>query len=75
MNLLNLRNNELISKKHKKVYWVLNYIDHSLIAVSTISGSVSTPAFVSLVGIPIGITSSEFPLKICVITTEIKNGQ
>ena len=75
MNLLNLRNNELISKKHKKVYWVLNYIDHSLIAVSTISGSVSTPAFVSLVGIPIGIASSEFPLKICVITTGIKNGQ
>ena len=75
MNLLNLRNNELISKKHKKVYWVLNYIDHSLIAVSTISGSVSTPAFVSLVGIPIGITSSEFPLKVCVITTGIKKGQ
>ena len=64
--------NELISKKHKKVCKVLNYIDHSLIVISTTTGCVSIYYFASLVGIPIGITSSASGLKICVITTGIK---
>ena len=55
-------------KKHKKVCRVLNYIDHSLIAISTITGRVSIFAFASLVGIPIGITISAIGLKICEIT-------
>ena len=63
--------NELMSKKHKKVFRVLNYIEHLLIAISTIAGCVSISAFASLVGIPIGITSSAIGLKIWVITTVI----
>ena len=61
-----------MSKKHKKVCRVLNYIDHSLIVISTITGCVSISAFASLVGIPIGITSSATGLKVCVITAGIK---
>ena len=61
-----------MSKKHKKVRWVLNYIEHSLIVISTITGCVSISAFASLVGIAIGITSSAIELKICVITAGIK---
>ena len=61
-----------MSKKHKQVYIVLNDIDHSLIATSTITGCVSISAFPSLVGIPIGIASSTIGLKICVITAAIK---
>ena len=53
-----INKNELMSKKHKKVCRVLNYICHSLIVISTITGCVSISAFVSLGGIPIGITSS-----------------
>ena len=53
-----INRNELMSKKHKKVCRVLNYVDHSLIVTSTITGCVSISAFASLVGIPIGITSS-----------------
>ena len=34
-----------MGKKHKKVCRVLNYIDHSLIAISTIAGCVSISAF------------------------------
>ena len=45
--------NELMSKKHKKACRVLHYIQHLLIVIS-------------LVGIPIGITSYEIGLKICV---------
>ena len=58
--------------KHKKVCKVLNYIDHSLIVISTITGCVSISAFDSLVGIPIGIMSYAIGLKICVITVGIK---
>ena len=59
-------------KKHKSVCRVLNYIDHSPIVISTIPGCVSISAFVSLVGIRIGIASSTIELKNCVITTVIK---
>ena len=64
--------NELISKKHKKVYRVWNYIEHLLMLVSTVNGCVSITAFASLVVIPIGITSSAIGLKIVVITAGMK---
>ena len=61
-----------MSKKHKKFCRVLNYIDHSLIAICTITVCVSISAFTSLVVIPIGITFTPTGLKICVTTVEIK---
>ena len=67
-----LNQNKLINKKHKNVCRVLNYIDHLLIKISTITGWVSISAFSSLVGIPIEITNSALGLKTCVITAEIK---
>ena len=67
-----INRNELLSKKHENVFRVFNYTDQSLIVISTITGCVSISAFASLVGIPIGITSSPIALKICVITTGIK---
>ena len=51
----------------------LNYIDHSLIVISTITGCVSISAFASLVGIPIGTAGSTRGLKNCVITAELKS--
>ena len=65
--------NELMSKKHKKVCRVLHYIEHSLIAIYIVTGCVSISAFASLVGIPTRIASSTIGLKICVMTTGIKN--
>ena len=59
-----------MSKKHKKLCRPLYYIDHSLIAISIITGWVSILA--SLAGIPIVITSSAIGLKICVIMVGIK---
>ena len=61
-----------MNKKHKKVCRVLNYIEHSLILISTVTGCVSIFVFASLVGIPMGITSTAVELKICVITAGIK---
>ena len=63
---------ELISRKHKKMCKTLNYVEHLLILASTIIGCVSISAFVSLDGIPEGITSSAVGLKIFVITAGIK---
>ena len=37
--------NELMSKKHKKVCTTLNYIKHFLISLSEITGCISTSAF------------------------------
>ena len=59
-------------KKHKNVPRVLNYIDHSPIVASTITGCAPISAFVSFVRIRIGIASSTIELKTCVITTAIK---
>ena len=67
-----INQNELKSKKHKKIYRVLNYTEHLLILISTVTGCTSISAFVSLVGILVGITRSAIGLKICVITAGIK---
>ena len=64
--------NDLIHKKHKNVCTILDYIELVLILASTITGCVSISAFASLVGIPIGITSSTIVLIICAITAGIK---
>ena len=68
-----LNRNELISKNHKKVCTTLNYIKHSLILISTITGCVSISIFATLVGILIGIMSSVVGIKIYIITAAIKN--
>ena len=50
----------------------MNYIEHLLILVSTVTRCVPIFAFASLVGIPGGVTSSAAALKICVITAGTK---
>ena len=55
----------------KKLCKVLNYIDHSLIVIFTITGGVSIYAFASLVGITIGIGST-IRWKLCIITAGTK---
>ena len=59
-----MNQNELISKKYKKVYTILNYIEHLLILASVVIGCVSISAFASLVGILIRTTTSAARLKI-----------
>ena len=68
-----INQNELMSKKLKKVCITLNYIEHFLILASTITGWNSISALASLVGVLIGITSSAIGLKICAIAPGTKN--
>ena len=52
-----INQNELMSKEHKKVYRVLNYIEQLFILISTVNGYVFIFAFASLVNIPKRITT------------------
>ena len=46
----------------------MNYIEHLLIVIFTITGCVSISAFAFLVGIHIEITNSAVGLKVCAVT-------
>ena len=50
-----IKQNELMSRKHNKVCTTLNYIEQLLILASTITRCISVSAFASLLDIPIGI--------------------
>ena len=66
--LVKIKQDESMSKNHKKVCTTLNYIEHFLILASTITGCVLISAFASLLGIPVGLHVHRKELKICVIT-------
>ena len=57
-----------MSKKYKKVCTTLNYVEHLLNLASAVTGCISISVFASLVGIPVGSTSSAVGLKVCTIT-------
>ena len=62
-----------MSKRHKKICTILNYIGHFLILDSAINGCFSISACASLFGIARGITSSQIiRLKIYAIAAGIK---
>ena len=65
-----IKQDELISKKHKKFYKILNYTEHLLILASAVTGCVSISAFACSVGILVGIVS--YAAKTCVVTAGIK---
>ena len=64
--------NDLMSKKDKKVCTALNYIEYLLVLASAVTGCVSISAVASLVGIPIGIAISAVGLQVHAITAGIK---
>ena len=62
-----------MSRKHKKVFTTLNFIEQFPILAFTATGCISIFAFVSLLGISIKITSSKIGLRICAIAQELKS--
>ena len=61
-----------MSENHKKVCKALNYFEHIFIFISASSGFVSISLFPSLIGTPVGITSSALELKTCAIIAGVK---
>ena len=72
ISLKKIKENELMSKKHKKVCATLIYIENFLILASTITGYISISAIASLFGIFKEITSSAIGLKTCAIAAGVK---
>ena len=54
-----IKQNELMSRKHKKVSKTLNYFEQVLILTSTITGCISISTFASLFGILVGIKNTK----------------
>ena len=67
-----IKHNDLMSEKQKKVCRALNYFEHFVIFICVLSDFASIYAFASLVSVPVGIASSAFGLKVCVKTAGIK---
>ena len=67
-----IKHNDLMSEKNKKICKYLNFAEHLLFLVSTVTGCVSISAFASLVCILVGITISAIGIKICATTAGIK---
>ena len=61
-----------MSKKYKKTCKYLNYFEHVLILVSTITGCVLISEFASLVCVPVGILSSAVGIKVFATTVGFK---
>ena len=66
-----IKQNELISKKHKNVYSILNHTEHLLVLASVVTGCVLISVLASLVEIPVFIASSAIKNKNSVITAGI----
>ena len=67
-----IKQNKLVSEKHRKVCSTESYIEHFLILVSAVTGCISISACASLLGIPIGIRSFAMGLNICAIIAGIQ---
>ena len=67
-----IKQNKLINKKEKKVCRILKYTEYLLILASTLSGCVSIFSVASLIGVPVGISSSAIIKKFSVILYELK---
>ena len=67
--LSEIRERELISKKHSKYIASLEYFDKSLNVLSILSGSISIVSFASVIGIPAGVIRAS-----CGFTFSITSG-
>ena len=66
-----IKQNDLITKTHKKICKTLDYIEHLLIIVCTVTECVSISAFVSLVSIAAGVASFVITRKTSIISAGI----
>ena len=67
-----IKHNDLMSEKYKKTCNYLNYVEHLLILVLTVTEYVSIYAFASLVCVPIRITSSAITAGIKKYISQLK---
>ena len=57
-----IKEKELISKRHSKYIACLDYFDKSLIVLSVTTGNISIPSFTTDIAAPVGMTSASLVL-------------
>ena len=67
-----IKERELMSKKLSKYISSFDYFDKSLLVLSVTSGSISIASFATVIGIPIGVTSSSLSLAFSLCTGLVK---
>ena len=67
-----IKHNDLISEKYKKICTYLNPVEHLVILASPVTCCVSHSTFASFVCVHVGLTSCAVRTKICLITAGIK---
>ena len=67
-----IKHNDLMSGKYKNTCKCLNYVEHLLILATAVTSCISISAFVLLVCVPIGVTSSAVGINIRAVTEGIK---
>ena len=67
-----IKQNDLMSNKHKKICRTLNYVEQVLILTFVFGGCVSICSFSSLVSISVGITSSVVASETCATAAGIQ---
>ena len=67
-----IQERKTMSKKLSKCIVTFNYIDKTLIVLSTTSGGISIYSFTSAIGVPVGIASASFTLIFSLTTGIIK---
>ena len=67
-----IKHNDLMTEKYKKICKYLNYVEKLLILVLTVTGLDSISSFASSVCVPVHITSSAVLIKIYAIIAAIK---
>ena len=71
--LYEIKHNDLMSEKHKKVCRDFNYLEHFFLFISIVTKCLSVSSFASLVSISVGIASPAVGLKYVLSLDELKN--
>ena len=67
-----IKEKELISKRHSKYIACLDYFDKSLIVLSVATGSISIASFATVIGAPVGMMSASCSLAFSITTGFVK---
>ena len=70
-----IKEREIMSKRLSKYIASFDYFDKSLIVLSATSGSIYVASFATVIGMPVGITSSSLSLAFSLSTGLIKNSK
>ena len=70
--VVEIKDRELMSKRLSKYIASFDYFDKSLIVLSVTTGSISIALFPTVIGSPVGITSTSFGLAFSICTGIVK---